>query len=294
MTVTLGTHTLGVDSTKIDKTGSGNQVVFELGSTEELTLLYSYPNSYDDNDTTLEQTVEHYLFQSLDRDLTINGRADVTVDGDTYNVTISGDGEHVTNYEEQINSFLSSGRLALQAVSDLKRDKIWNENDWRFFLPHGLSITRQRSVQLLHFPPDYSLTEQDYLNSKTSKRWEELLELNNVRLEDVTLYEAILDIAPIAAPANVGSTLSDTYSYFEPYVLDMLPVLLKNKSLPIVAYGGPVRRWVASFYKLEDYFGVNSEETIDVHDRYHQRTYSWCESPKLYLVCQGCWPKSSI
>ena len=46
----------------------------------------------------------------------------------------------------------------------------------------------------------------------------------------------------------------------------MLPVLLKNKSLPIVAYGGPVRRWVASFYKLEDYFGVNSEETIDVTD----------------------------
>ena len=161
VTVTLGTHTPGVDSTKINKTGSGNQVVFELGSTEKLTSLYSYPNSYDDNDTTLEQTVEHYLSQSLDRDLTINGRADVTIDGDTYNVIISGDGEHVTNYEKQINSFLTSGRLALQAVSNLKRDKIWNENDWRFFLPHGLSITRQRSVQLLHFPPDYSLTEQD-------------------------------------------------------------------------------------------------------------------------------------
>lgn len=94
MTVTLGTLwcTPGVDSTKVNKTGSGShQVVFELGSTEELTQLYSYPNSYDDKDTTLEQTVEHYLLQSLDRDLTINGRADVTVDGDTYNVIISGD-----------------------------------------------------------------------------------------------------------------------------------------------------------------------------------------------------------
>ena len=103
MTVTLGTlcYTSGVDSTKIDKIDSENQVVFELGFTEELTLLYSYPNSYDDNDTTLEQTVEHYISQSLDRDLTINGRADVTVDGDTYNVIISGDGEHVTNYEHE-------------------------------------------------------------------------------------------------------------------------------------------------------------------------------------------------
>ena len=134
MTVTHDTlcYTPGVDSTKVDKTGSRNQVVFELGSTEELTWLYSYPNSYDDNETTLEQTIEHYLSQSLDRDLTINGRADVTVNGDTYNVIISGDGEHVTNCEEQINSFLSSGRLALQAVSDLKRDNIWNEKDWCF------------------------------------------------------------------------------------------------------------------------------------------------------------------
>ena len=267
VTVTLGTLwcTPGVDSTKVDKTGSGShQVVFELGSTEELTQLYSYPNSYDDKDTTLEQTVEHYLSQSLDRDLTINGRADVTVDGDTYKIIISGDGEHVEQYDEQINSFLSSGKLALQAVSDMKRDKIWNENDWRFFLPHGLSITKQRSIQLLHFPPDYSLTEQDYLNSKTSKRWEELLKLNDIGLDDVTLYEAILDIAPIAAPADAGSTLNDTYTYFEPYVLAMLPVLLKNRSLPIVAYGGPVRRWVTNFYKLDDYLGVNSVETIDV------------------------------
>ena len=178
MTVTLGTLwcTPGVDSTKVDKTGSGShQVVFELGSTEELTQLYSYPNSYDD--TTLEQTVEHYLLQSLDRDLTINGTADVTVDGDSFSVIISGDGKHVEQYDEQINSFLSSGKLALQAVSDMKRDKVWKENDWRFFLPHGLSITKQHSIQLLHFPPDYSLTEQDYLNSKTSKRREELLKL---------------------------------------------------------------------------------------------------------------------
>ena len=83
--------------------------------------------------------------------------------------------------------------------------------------------------------------------------------------EDVTLYEAILDIAPIAAPASAGSSLGDTYEYFEPYVLDMLPVLLKNQHLPIVAYGSPVRHWVSSYYNLNK-FGVNSVDTIKVTD----------------------------
>ena len=64
----------------------------------------------------------------------------------------------------------------------------------------------------------------------------------------------------------------------------MLPVLLKNKSLPIIVYGGPVRRWVAAFYNLEDYFGVNSEETIEVASTI--RVPILGASPKLCLVCQ--------
>ena len=253
----------GADSTEAETAGT-HQVLFKLGSAEELVLLYSYPNS-DDGNNTLEETIEHYLTQTVERDLTVNGGVDVTVDGDTYQVTISGDSEHVKDYQKQISNFLISGKLALKAVRDLKRDDIWNEAEWRFFLPHGLSIAKQRSVQLLHFPPDYSLPEQNYLNSKTSQRWEKLLELNGIVHENVTLYEAILDIAPIAAPASAGSSLGDTYEYFEPYVLDMLPVLLKNQHLPIVAYGSPVRHWVSSYYNLNK-FGVNSVDTIKVTD----------------------------
>jgi hypothetical protein len=244
------------------------QVSIPLGDTQLLTTLFSYPNS--DNGESLEQTIEHYLNQRIERDLIVDGSVDVTVTGDNYTAVISGDSASVDNYKGQITTFLDNGTLAAKAVTELKAAGKWNDSEWRMFLPLGLSIVNQRSVQLLHFPPDYSLPEQDYLNSKTSKRWEELLELNSVAASDVTLYESILDVAPIAAPASAGSSLSDTYSYFEPYVLQQLPLLLdidegKDSALPVVAYGGPVRTWVSDYYGLQD-FGVNSYNTIKVTD----------------------------
>ncbi len=93
------------------------EIVFELGSAEDLIALYSYPNS-EDSSQTLEQTVEHYLIQCVERDLVINGTADVFVVGDTYHVTISGDSKHVDDYNETINISLRMGswRLKLSAI----------------------------------------------------------------------------------------------------------------------------------------------------------------------------------
>ncbi len=238
-----------------------------LGSSETLTTLYSYPNGQSQSQS-LEQTIEHYLNQRLSRDLIGQASVDVVLKGDNYSATISGDSKTVDDYSLQLTTFLSNGEVAAGAVKALKKDGKWDDKDWRFFLPLGLSIVNQRSVQLLHFPPDYSLPDQDYLNSKTSQRWEQLLMLNQVTAADVTLFESILDVAPIAAPASAGSTLSDTYSYFEPYVLKMLPLLLDidegtSEVLPIVAYGGPVRDWVKSYYKLTD-FGVNTFTQIPI------------------------------
>ena len=248
------------------------EITFELGSEEELTLLYSYPNS-DTSNQTLEVTLEHYLTQSVERDMIENGLVDVTVNTVKpeesgvymYNVTITGDSQQVQEYEVLQTRFLENGKLALQGVNELREDGKWNEEEWRMYLPLGLAISNQRSVQLLHFPPDYSLSQQDYLGSKTSQRWEELLVLNDVSQSEVTLYETILDIVPIAAPANAGSQLKDTYTYFQQYVLGMLPLLItdESKALPMVAYGGPVRRWVANYFKLQ-YFGVNSVDSISI------------------------------
>ena len=252
------------------------EVTFQLGKAEELTSLYSYPNS-EDSGQTLEETLEHYLNQRVRRDLVINGLADVTIKaepqkaGDFYNVTISGDCDHVHKYESLIIKFLENGKLAIAAMESLKKAGEWNEEEWRLFLPLGLAISNHRSVQLLRNPTDYSLTDQDYLDSKTSQRWEELLKLNDVPCWEVALYESILDIAPIATSFNAGagSKLDGTYSYFRNYMMEMLKLLLvkdKQKALPMIAYGGPVRHWVKDFFNLPEYLGVNSIATITVDD----------------------------
>ena len=242
------------------------EVTFRLGTTDELTSHYSYPNS-EGSEQTLEETVEHYLNQSVQRDMVVNGLVRVESNKDIYSATISGDSEHVNKYESLILKFHENGKLAIAAEEKLRRDGKWNEEEWRLFLPLGLAITNHCSVQLLHFPPDYSLPDQDYLGSKTSQRWEDLLEINKVSSQEMTLFETILDIAPIAAPSNAGSQLKDTYSYFEGYVVEMLNLLLirdAEQPLPMVAYGGPVRRWVKDYFDLQDYFGVNSIATITV------------------------------
>ena len=264
-----GNSTQSDDNKKLTQTDKSNQynVTVPLGTTETLTILYSYPNGQPQTQS-LAQTIEHYLNQRLSRDLISQPSVSVLVSGNDYSAVISGDSQTVDDYSLQLTTFLENGQLAAKAVQDLKKADKWDDKEWRFFLPLGLSIVNQRSVQLLHFPPDYSLPGQDYLNSKTSQRWEQLLTLNNVSQQDVTLYESILDVAPIAAPASAGSTLSATYTYFEPYVLKMLPLLLDldegaTQALPIVAYGGPVRDWVTNHYKLTD-FGVNTYTQIPV------------------------------
>lgn len=256
---------------KSEKLKSSNQVTLVLGNEATLKVLYSFPNAKGTTET-LAQTIEHYLNQRLLRDTITDASAAVSVDAKgVYHATLSANSENLNDYATQIPTFLNIGQLAANAVTQLKADKLWNDEEWRFFLPLGLSIVNQRSVQLLHFPPDYSLPDQDYLDSKTSQRWEKLLELNSVPANEVTLYESILDVAPIAAPASAGSTLSDTYSYFEPYVVDMLPLLLdidegRSHALPIVAYGGPVRSWVKEHFDLSD-FGVNSFDTVQITEQ---------------------------
>ncbi|MGH8352336.1 MAG: phospholipase D-like domain-containing protein [Pseudomonas sp.] len=241
------------------------EVRFDLGTATVLTALYSYPNST--NGMSLKETLEHYLNQNLKRDHIPLGSAVVAIkSGSTYETVIRGNSSVINNYQGALSSFYTSGNLAVTAEQSIRNNGGWNAAEWRLFLPHGLSIKNQRTVHLLHFPPDYSLTEQDYLNSSTSKRWEELLKLNAVPEDELTLYEAILDIAPVAAPASEGSSLDGTYSYFEPYVLGMLSLLTKAdtaNAIPIVAYGGPVRGWLTDHYNLQS-FGVNSVAEIEV------------------------------
>lgn len=236
-----------------------------MGSRERVENLFSYPNNCSNVcviDETLETTAAKYLTQSLQRDgftntsVTVSTTKSCSNDGHDIMVAHYSGDALPAGYDNVMQNFFLNGDKAFTGANQINQDKKWAFN-WRFFFPVGLAMYNQKSVQLLHFPPDYSLEEkQDYLNSKTSQRWEALLEVNGIPTAQVPLFEAIIDIAPIAAPASAGSTLTQTYSYFDNYLNTMLPLRLtggkpQTAPRPMVAYGAPVRDWVKSHFKLD-------------------------------------------
>jgi hypothetical protein len=116
----------------------------------------------------------------------------------------------------------------MQGAQKLKDDNKWQPG-WRFFLPLGLAWTNHPTVEILHFPPDYVLTrDQDYMKAKTTQRWTHLLSHNGLTADDAIRDQAIVDIAPIAAPADSGSTLEGVYSYFYDYQMSLLRLWIAN------------------------------------------------------------------
>lgn len=243
-TATLATLTFGAMAQA--------DVNVKLGSRERVTQLFAFPNNCNVicyRNWTLEQTVEHYLTQSVQRD-GYTGKVTITNDNDVIYAQISGvpDG-----YEKPLTQLLDAGDLAYSGAQKLLAsgpDK-WQYN-WYLFLPLGMALENRKSVELLHFPPDYSLTQaQDYLKSNTTDRWAQLLTYNGIPNAQAPGYQTIIDIAPIAAPASAGSSLEGVYSYFQDYQTTMVKQLSQNAagaSLPMVAFGAPVRNWIKQQY----------------------------------------------
>ena len=66
-------------------------------------------------------------------------------------------------YDKPLTALLDAGDLAYTGASKLNADGKWAYS-WYLFLPLGMALENRKSVELLHFPPDYSLTQaQDYL-----------------------------------------------------------------------------------------------------------------------------------
>lgn len=225
-----------------------------LGSKERVTRLFAYPNNCNVicfRNWTLEQTVEHYLTQSVQRDGYASATVSVVDDNDQLHARISGvpDG-----YDQPLTALLNAGDLAYTGAEKLNVDGKFAYN-WYLFLPLGMALENRKSFQLLHFPPDYSLTQaQDYLRSATSDRWAELLTDNGIPADQTPAYQTIIDIAPIAAPSNAGNDLEGVYSYFNDYQTTMVKQVSQRPdgtSLPMVAFGAPVRSWLKEQYKVE-------------------------------------------
>ncbi|WP_223442597.1 MULTISPECIES: hypothetical protein [Pseudomonas] len=226
-------------------------VNLKLGTTERVTRLFAYPNNCNVicfRNWTLEQTVEHYLTQSVQRDGYSGAKVLIKTDNNQLYAEISG----VPNgYEKPLAALLDAGDLAYNGASKLNADGKWAYS-WYLFLPLGMALENRKSVELLHFPPDYSLTQaQDYLRSATTDRWATLLTANGIPAEQTPGYQTIIDIAPIAAPSNAGKDLEGVYGYFKDYQTTMVKEVSLNASgaaLPMVAFGTPVRNWIKEQY----------------------------------------------
>ncbi|WP_458128465.1 hypothetical protein [Pseudomonas sp. Z2-11] len=223
----------------------------QLGSTERVTRLFAYPNNCNVicfRNWTLEQTVEHYLTQSVQRDGYGAAKVSVKRDNDIVYASISGVPK---SYGQPLAALLNAGDLAYNGATKLNNDKKWAYN-WYLFLPLGMALENRKSVELLHFPPDYSLTQaQDYLESATTDRWATLLTANGIAADQTPAYQTIIDIAPIAAPSNAGQALEGVYDYFNDYQTTMVKQVSQNASgnaLPMVAFGAPVRNWIKTQY----------------------------------------------
>jgi len=231
-------------------------IQFKLGSVERVSKLFSYPSNCHVicfHDQTLEETVDVYLTSSVKRDGYAQSEVIVNVDNDKVLVTITG--EIPATYQTIIEQFLQAGDLALAGAKKLHADEQWRAN-WRFYLPLGLAMQHHKSLQILHFPPDYVLNDvQDYLDTNTTKRWGALLTINGVPQAETDRFQTIIDIAPIAAPSLAGKTLKNTYNYFSAFTTSLIehwttPKSETSATIPVVVFGWPARNWFAKQYNI--------------------------------------------
>ena len=100
-------------------------VDLKLGSTERVTRLFAYPNNCSVicfRNWTLEQTVAHYLTQSVQRDGYANAKVLVKTDNDQIYAEISGvpDG-----YDKPLSALHDAGDLDYAGTSKLNAEGKW-------------------------------------------------------------------------------------------------------------------------------------------------------------------------
>lgn len=260
-----------------------------LGSADRLVRLYAYPNKPGSTDS-LADTILHWFKQTLARDgfATQGANAGIRVESSRYVLEVKGPPD-MAKYRDRLPRFLSHGLAALDVIEKLKKvklrpgqewpkwlhlpknniNKLWDPQDtgkWRFFLPVGMAMINQRSLQFFHYPPIRLLnTMRDYLNDPVPVRLIELLEANGVASEsEAWLYSTVMDGAPIAAPDDQGTIYKPGDSKtavhlipiqrFNDYQRAQTELLLNTSpvneqyTIPIVVYGTPARETFAKLY----------------------------------------------
>ena len=259
----------------------------ELGTASQLQQVYSFaPGVKEKKPASLKDAIEHSINQTLLREGFYSAWAVVMHksrwtwdDDDVYTVKITSPHHGVSGFKKTLTKFINAIRGGYQIYQEqqpaleAQRKKLveeahaanpdsdhpLTEADYAcyFLPPFGLSMVATDCIQLLHYPPDSTLTYMDYLYSPTNRRWESLLGYNDYPGEKNTRVETIVDIAPIAASGGSrGGKLIEPLlekDVFAPYAKAMLQALLRESkdgksTQPIVAYGGPVGEWLQKNY----------------------------------------------
>jgi hypothetical protein len=253
-------------------------VSIPLGTTEQLTGLYSYPNTPGSSDS-LPSTVLHWFMLTLKRDgIGAEGAsARMILEGTAWVLVLDGPPQFLAGvraYQTRLPQFLANGLAALTTVvPQLKTDGKWDPSPdpspppyrpWRFFLPLGMAMLNQKSLQFFHYPPIRLLEgTRDYLADPVPVRWEELLTANGVSQSEVLLHNTVVDATPIAAEDDQGSKQGGdpTYGlipiqYFPDYQKAQVALLLNDApgypgyTVPIVVYGSHPNQIFSKLYNI--------------------------------------------
>jgi hypothetical protein len=265
--------------------------IIELGAQQRLELLFSYPNS-SNHIEPLEQTILHWFQLTLERDrLAVRGaKAEVRVKGSNYSLELTGPPELAASfrvYQERFLKLLDNGwEVLTHVIPRIKAEGRWDPDPetskpyrpWRFFLPLGTALVHQRALQFFHYPPIRLLEEcRDYLDDPVPARCEQLLHQNGVPMEEVHLYESIVDAVPIAAEDEQGSKwrtkkkenpylipIHDFVGYQKAQVELLLNPAPNNPgyTIPIVVYGLHPREIFQQLYGVQ--LDVNAVATAEI------------------------------
>jgi hypothetical protein len=236
-------------------TGSSSQT-YSIGNRDILDSLYAYPNNVSGVgylDMSFEETLSLYIRATLSREGSTSTLVGVNVDAEG-NVTVELDGAEADADAGALTNFIDAGTLALTAGRTAVANNQWAW-DWRLYLPLGLAMRNNYSVELLHFPPDYTIErDQDYLLANTLIRWGDCLVVNGADPAESDRYQTTIDIGPIGAPSDAGSEIDDSgvLDNFVEYSHRMLSDWTNQK--PLVVFGGTARNWFNDQFALGGFY----------------------------------------
>jgi hypothetical protein len=232
---------------------------------------------------TTEQSIQCYLTESLKNDKIIASAVKVFLVNSGgqqfYHVSFQSADPVAAKYSTVQPQWLSQtyAGQALKGFQACQSDPVncWKPQastsktcpaPWEFYLPLGLPMVSQNMVMLLHYPPYVSMQQYDYLQNNTLDRWERLFaDVNGTIPANVSLYENILDINPIAAPGSGESSCLTTTmaeNYFDNadkglYISPMLNFLSDpptnpsaTNTRPVIAFGSEARTFLQQKYNL--------------------------------------------